>query len=83
VRCSTTCDATVTGRIPLGRGRQARLAAAKRHLVHGAAATVVVRLPSRYVKPLRKALRRRGSLRATLTATPAGGAPTERAARIR
>jgi hypothetical protein len=83
LRCSTTCHATVTGRVPLGRGRQARLATARRHLTPGVAQTLQLRLPTRYVNPLRKALRRRGSLRATITATPAGGAPTERAARIR
>jgi hypothetical protein len=32
---------------------------------------------------VRRALRRRGSLKATITATPAGGAPVKRTARVR
>lgn len=83
IRCTRDCDATIAGRIPLGGGRLARLARTKRRVPAHAPTVVELRLPARYVKPLRKALRRRGSLRATITATPAGGAPTERAARVR
>jgi hypothetical protein len=46
-------------------------------------AVVILRLPSRHVRAVRRALLRYGSLRATLTATPAGGHPVERLVRVR
>jgi hypothetical protein len=72
-----TCEVKLTGRITGG----ARLATTTRHL--NGAELISLRLRARYVKPLRRALHRRGSLKATVTATPTGGAPTKRTARVR
>jgi hypothetical protein len=77
VGCDRPCDIKLTGRITSG----ARLATTTRSL--NGNTVVALRLPSRYVKPLRKALKRRGSLKATITATPVGGAPVKRTASVR
>src|SRR4051812_20567549 len=74
---SCTCDLTLTGRITSG----ARLATTTRHLT--GPTLITLRLPARYVRPLRRALQRRGSLKATITATPNGGAPIKRTVRVR
>ena len=83
VGCDRDCSVTLSGRIALGRGRLVRLAPTTRSLSGHAHATILVRVPSRVVRPLRRALRRRGSLTARIAATPAGGQPVERRARIR
>jgi hypothetical protein len=73
VRCDRACDAQVSARIALGDRRTTRLATVRRALAANASATVRLRLPSRMIKSLRRALHRHGRLRATVTATPAGG----------
>src|SRR5829696_9647726 len=64
VACDRSCDASVSGSIALGGGRSARLKPITRHLGANAPTVLSLRLPSRYVKPLRRALLRRGSLSA-------------------
>jgi hypothetical protein len=83
VGCDRDCSIAVDGRIALGRGRFVRLIRATRGLRAHAPAVVMLRIPARRVRALRRALRRSGSLRATVTAEPAGGVPIERGARVR
>jgi hypothetical protein len=83
VRCDRDCEATARGRIALGGDRTARLATVTRRLPAHTPAVVLLRLPQRYVRPVRRALRRRGPLRATVVATPAGGVAAERSVRVR
>ena len=84
VSCDSPCDARVSGRIALGGGRTARLGTTTRHLIANSPALVKLRLPARYVKPLRRALQRRGSLTASIqAAAAAGGNTASRRVRIR
>jgi hypothetical protein len=83
VSCDRDCNVRVTGRIALGRGRSVGLVAAARTLRGHMPSVVVLRVRSRDVVRLRRALRRRGSLRAAIVATPSGGEPVKRAARVR
>jgi hypothetical protein len=83
VTCDRDCSVTAGGRIALGRGRFIELAAARRTLRAHIPGVVTPAVRSRHFRALRKALRRRGSLVATVTVTPAGGDPIERRARIR
>jgi hypothetical protein len=78
VGCDSACTVDAGGRIALGRGRFAALGGARRTLAARTSAVLVLRVRSRHVRALRGALRRRGTLRAILTATPVGGDPIER-----
>jgi Calx-beta domain/Lamin Tail Domain len=83
VACDRPCEARVGGTIALGGGRFARLKPITRHLAANAPTLLSLRLPARYVKPLQRALRQRGSLTASITAAAAGGDTTARRVRIR
>lgn len=83
VRCDRECDVRVAGRVALGGGRSARLATATLRLPAHTPTVVLLRLPQRYVKPLRRALRRHGSLRAAVSAHATGGVASERRVRVR
>ena len=77
VGCSAPCDIKLTGRI----AGEARLATTTRRVT--GPTLIRLRLPASKVRAVRRALRRSGSLKATITATPAGGAPVKRTARVR
>jgi hypothetical protein len=83
VTCDRDCTLDASGRIALGRGRFAPLRAATRGLRARMPGVIVLRLPSRHFRAVRRALRRHGALRATVTATPAGGDPIEQRVRVR
>jgi hypothetical protein len=78
VGCDRDCTVAAGGRIALGRGRFVQLVGVRRELRAHMPALVLLRVPRRSVRPLRRALHRRGSLRATVTASPAGGIAAER-----
>ena len=83
VRCDRDCTVRAEARIALGGGRHVALAPTRRAL--GARVVAVLRptVRARHVRALRRALRRRGSLTATVTVAPAGGQPVDRRTRIR
>jgi hypothetical protein len=83
VRCDHACTVRTAGRIGIGDGRSIPLAATTRTLTANAAAVTLLRVPLRHARALRRALSRRGSLLATVAATPAGGARVERRVRLR
>jgi hypothetical protein len=83
VGCDRDCAVHAAGRIALGRGRFARLAAPPRELRAQVTAVVRLRVPARQLRAVRRALRSRGSLLATVVAKPAGGIPVEHSARVR
>jgi hypothetical protein len=82
VACDSGCTLDTDARIALGRGRFVTLAGARRTLAARTSAVLVLRVPSRHVRALRRALGRRGTLRAIVTATPVGGDPIERRAPV-
>jgi hypothetical protein len=83
IACDRDCTVRVAGHIALGRGRVIELAGTTRTLRAQDRAVVVLPVPRRAARPLRRALRRRGSLRATVAATPSGGVAAERGAKVR
>ena len=83
VTCDRDCEVRASGRIALGRGRFANLAGTVRTLRGHMPSVVVLRVRGRHVRAVRRALRKRGSLRATVAVTPAGGAEVQRGTRVR
>jgi hypothetical protein len=83
VSCDRECTVGAGGGIALGRGGSAPLTRATRRLSASGSAVVLLRLRARDVGALRRALRRHGTLRATVTATPVGGDPVQRRVRVR
>ena len=77
VICDRACDVNVTGRITGGT----RLATTTRHVT--GPTLISLRLPARYAKRLQSELKRHGSLRATVTASTAGGPSASRTVRVR
>ena len=78
VACDPACHVTTRGTIALGRGRRLRLKSVARQVGPGARTVMRLRVPHRRGRTLRRALARRGWLRATVTATPPGGGATVR-----
>jgi hypothetical protein len=78
VGCDRECTVSAGARIGLGHGRSLALTGATRTLAAGGHAVLFLKLRERHIGPLRRALRRLGTLRATVTATAAGGEPVER-----
>jgi hypothetical protein len=83
VSCDRACTLDAGGRIELGRGRSVPLTGVTRTLAARGAAVLLLRLRARHLGALRRALRAHGILRASVTATPAGGAPAKRRVQIR
>jgi hypothetical protein len=83
VGCDAPCRIETEGDIALGRGRYLRLRPVTRRLAAHATVVARLRVPGRRVRALRRALRRRGWLRAMVSATPDGGVAAERRVRIR
>jgi hypothetical protein len=78
VACDRECTVDVGARIGLGHGRSLALIGATRRLPAHGRAVLLLKLRGRHVAALRRALRGRVTLRATVTAAPAGGDPVER-----
>jgi hypothetical protein len=83
VGCDRECTLSAGARIELGRGRSLPLISATRSVAAGGPAVLLLKLRARHFGVLRRALRRRGTLRATATARPAGGDLVERRVPVR
>jgi hypothetical protein len=83
VTCDRDCMVRADGRIALGGGRFLRLAGATQGLRAHVPKLLVLAVPPRRERALRRALHRRGTLPATVVATPAGGEAAERRTRVR
>ncbi len=81
--CDRPCDLELSGQVALGGGRVVRFARVGRRFDVGGTAPIALRLSARDTRRVRRSLRSRGSLTATVVAAPAGGAAAARRVRVR